>query len=58
MREGGPPPPRFASLRPNVTVSAAASTTADVRPFRMLLSRVTLLVINRLQLLLRVLCER
>jgi hypothetical protein len=58
MREGSPPPPRFASLRVDVNVSIATSTTTDVSPFRTLLDRITLLVVNRLQLLLRVLCGR
>jgi hypothetical protein len=58
MREGGSPPPRFASLCAGTAFPAATSSVADVHSFRVLLYHVTLLVVNRLQLLLRVLCDR
>lgn len=59
MREGSPPSPRFASLRADVAVpavpAAATSTVADVIPF---LIHVRLLFVQRLQALLRVVCNR
>ena len=56
MREGSPPSSRFASFRANtaVTTFADASTTADVNP---VLGHIRLMLVRRLQLFLRVLCD-